>query len=1225
MKRKSTHYDWLRLIEVSGPFLSPVVLDEAFPAGLDGLDKHVKRDLSHFYDEWIEAREARSRDFAELHEAWLRVVLGDGLGFKDGDLEDGSSWEVKGDGGLGSFAADLSLKGVEGTPVLFIKFLPADVKPTDRNLAEDWKDTCIEKMTRLCRAHNVRIGLVSNGEQWVLVNATSGGALSGYATWYARLWFQEDETLRAFLAFLGYHRFAGAPKKRLPYLLDESLNHLEEVTDTLGKQVMTAVEVLLEGLDRADVDSGRTLLSDVSPSVLYEASLTVMMRLVFLLCAEERGLLLLGEKLYDDVYAVSTLRRQLEEDEDRFGAQVLERRFDAWVRLLSTFRAVYHGIDHPSLKLPAMGGSLFNPDKYPFLEGRKPGTNWASENPSPIPIDNRTVLLLLESLQVLKHKDGAIPLSFRSLDVEQIGYIYEGLLEFTGARADTILLGLKGDKSHLNPEVALSELESLRMDSEDKLIDFVKETTGRTAVAREYASEADVTLHPLLMKVCRGDTELAGRITPFLNWMRLSEWGEPVVYHKDSFFVTEGRDRRSSGTHYTPKVLTEMIVKEALEPVAYVGPALGTPRAEWKLKTPAELMDLKVCDPAMGSGAFLVQACRYLSDRLVESWSIAEKGGMSIASNGSVVETPPRDAMSNLPDDRICEARRLIAERCLYGVDINPLAVELAKLSLWLITISKGRPFNFLDHNLKFGDSLLGVSDINQLIQFRMKPSASGFGNLMTNKIESSIAEAAAEREAIRTGRNRDISDIALQQQHYRKAEALTQRIKEYADFFIGEVFVAGKPGKKTDRILDAAAIEGAGLLTDDSLKLVILRNRTKSNLAYDLPLGQTAPRRPFHWAIEFPEVFSQGGFNAIVGNPPFVNAVELCRGTTQPMSKLFYQFCFASAIGSYDLYVLFYERAVSLIRRDGIVGLLTPNKILSADYAVGLRQVLLRYGSVRTILDFTSGDYFAASVYTLSLVFQKFSQGKLLYVKRENKDLIKIEYNTLHKMSDQPWGFLLTGESELFTRMIVDSQCLGSIANVSGTATVAEAYEIAPHIEECDAGYVPLGYVRFIVSGNIKPYGTSWGIDTVQYLKHAYHRPVIAVRKLPHKRGMQALAPKIAMSGLAKYPVAFLDEEGEFYPGKSTVIISAESLLLLRNLTVLLNSKVAKILYHAQYCSLALQGGYMRFGSPQIERFPVPKGFELIKYQITEDMVADLYHVTNQEVVAGFERAYTL
>ena len=136
---------------------------------------------------------------------------------------------------------------------------------------------------------------------------------------------------------------------------------------------------------------------------------------------------------------------------------------------------------------------------------------------------------------------------------------------------------------------------------------------------------------------------------------------------------------------------------------------------------PGELLDLRICDPAMGSGAFLVQACRWLSERLVEAWGAAESTGRAITAEGEVgdeiggLEPLPGDA-----EDRVLTARRLIAERCLYGVDVNPLAVELAKLSIWLITLAKGRPFGFLDHNLRCGDSLLGIHDLDQLLYLDM-------------------------------------------------------------------------------------------------------------------------------------------------------------------------------------------------------------------------------------------------------------------------------------------------------------------------------------------------------------------------------------------------------------------------------------------------------------------------------------------------------------------------
>ncbi|MDF5805123.1 hypothetical protein P4238_15840 [Pseudomonas aeruginosa] len=182
---------------------------------------------------------------------------------------------------------------------------------------------------------------ITDGERWMLVDAPVGAVVT-YASWYARLWSQERQTLQAFIALLGIARFFGAEDETLPALLDESLQHQEAVTDALGEQVRRAVEVLIQALDKEDRDRSRTLLQGVEPAELYEAGLTIMMRLVFMLSAEERGLLLMGDEIYESDYAISTLRTQLRQETE----EVLEHRHDAWARLLATFRAVYGGIEH---------------------------------------------------------------------------------------------------------------------------------------------------------------------------------------------------------------------------------------------------------------------------------------------------------------------------------------------------------------------------------------------------------------------------------------------------------------------------------------------------------------------------------------------------------------------------------------------------------------------------------------------------------------------------------------------------------------------------------------------------------------------------------------------------------------------------------------------------------------------------------------------------------------
>jgi hypothetical protein len=125
-----------------------------------------------------------------------------------------------------------------------------------------------------------------------------------------------------------------------------------------------------------------------------------------------------------------------------------------------------------------------------------------------------------------------------------------------------------------------------------------------------------------LMTACENDRSLYERVLPFMGVLRLDTLGYPVVIGEGMVYVTAGTDRRATGTHYTPRSLTEEIVKYTLEPLVYVGPAEGVPRENWQLRSALEILQLKVCDIAMGSGAFLVQTCRYLSERVVEAWAM---------------------------------------------------------------------------------------------------------------------------------------------------------------------------------------------------------------------------------------------------------------------------------------------------------------------------------------------------------------------------------------------------------------------------------------------------------------------------------------------------------------------------------------------------------------------------------------------------------------------------
>lgn len=949
MKRPSQHIEWLSLIEVSGPFLAVGLLEKAFPQGLEAVETPRRHKLRAAYDEWCEAIDEDDAQLLALHREWVQLVLADILEYSQEVLFENSAFEEPleyrdPEHGV-AFAPSLVVRSDGDTkPRLLISVYPPGTDLEKVKTNDGWPVSLMERMVLLCRSTGVRLGLLTNGDRWMLVNAPVG-ATSSHASWYARLWFQEPLTLKAFQSLLGIRRFFGPKDETLDSLLEKSLEYQEEVTDTLGAQVRRAVEVLVQCLDKADQDRNRELLRDVSPSELYEAGLTVMMRLVFVLCAEERGLLLLGDQVYDQCYAVSTLRGHLGEDADRHGPEVLERRHDAWTRLLSVFRAVYGGIEHESLRLPAMGGSLFDPDRFPFLEGRLKDTRWRETPAAPLPIDNRTVLLLLEALQVLEQPGGALLLSYRALDVEQIGHVYEGLLEHTVARVPHITVGLAGSKKAKNPNLPLADLESVRMDGEAALLRILLEATQRSepALRRDLQREIDTEDFGRVLLVCGGDMDLAERIRPFANLLRTDAWGEPIVYRANSFMVTLGADRRDTGTHYTPKSLTENIVSTTLGPLAYIGPSEGFPRAKWRLKSSSELLSLKVCDLAMGSGAFLVQACRWLGERVVEAWSKDEAAGKVVTVDGETLnDLGEADPMPSQVEDRLIMARRLVAERCLYGIDINPLAVELAKLSIWLVTLAKGRPFGFLDHNLRHGDTLLGIHRLDQLTRLSFHPEKeSHVLPLLEQMIETPVIEAIEFRKQLRSVPIRDIGDVEAMRRLDREARKSLESVELVADAMIGEVFVGcGNARELETRLNTLATHAGEYLNGADAVGRQIAR-KASENLAADLPDGRS-PRRPFHWALEFPEVFLSGGFDGIVGNPPFLGGQRITGIMGTAYRNFLVAFLADGERGSADLVAYFFLRAYSLLKQEGAFGLLAVNTIAEGDTRqVGLERMV--------------------------------------------------------------------------------------------------------------------------------------------------------------------------------------------------------------------------------------------------------------------------------------------
>ena len=530
-----------------------------------------------------------------------------------------------------------------------------------------WQASPHARFERLLRETEVPMGLLASPTDLRLVYAPRGET-SGYMTFPVKAMAEVAgrPMFAALHMLLEADRLFGMDEKqRLPAILADSRKYQNVVSTQLAEQVLAALYELVRGFQAADDQRKGQLLADVlreDPNHVYAGLLTVLMRLVFVLYAEDRNLLS-SDPVYANFYSVTGLFERLRTDEGRY-TDTMDQRFGAWAQLLTLFRMVYEGGRHGDLRIPGRKGYLFDPDRYNFLEGRAWKTPRRLDEKPEIPhISDGVVYRVLQNLLIL---DGE-RLSYRSLDVEQIGSVYETVMGFNLQVAEGRSIAIKPTKSHGAP--ATINLEALLAakpaDRAKWLADQTdQKITGQAADALKKAA----TLEDLLAAL---EKKIAWHATP-------------SVAPKGAMVLQPSDERRRSGSHYTPRSLTEPIVRTTLRPVLE---RLGDN------PTPEQILELNVCDPAMGSGAFLVETCRQLGDELVKAWHV----------HNQVPKLPP-------DEDEILHARRLIAQRCLYGVDRNPMAVDLAKLSLWLATLAKDHPFTFLDHSLRAGDSLVGLS-----------------------------------------------------------------------------------------------------------------------------------------------------------------------------------------------------------------------------------------------------------------------------------------------------------------------------------------------------------------------------------------------------------------------------------------------------------------------------------------------------------------------------------
>jgi hypothetical protein len=683
-------------------------------------------------------------------------------------------------------------------PLLFVRALAPDASfdsPPEGHHRRFAPTLVMERALRE-KAHN--FGILLNGTSLRLLHFESG----------MRSWVEIDLTAigdgtrdgeRAWVLLWALLRSDALKRKNLHDAVKEAQSHAQKVGEDLGRQVQDAIKTLISAVinhpENAPIKD--QLLSELPK--FYEQTLRFLYRLLFILYAEARGLLPLDSPLYRDGYSLDRWAKWAFENRSRLTDS--DCFLEATIKAL--FQLMWEGADLGHLgKIPAYKGNLFDPEATSLLNSAR--------------IGDRSLAEVLIRLTYRQTPQGWRRVSYRNLAVEHIGSVYETLLEFQPEVAKETMweVQVNGRAEFLNREQMREVLSRRPCENPEKLEDSELESIARRSLSRGRSQKT----------------------------LRVTEKLQP-----NDVFLRAGFRRKQTGTYFTHPALVNFLVRKTLEPLV-------------EGKSPEELLQIKVVDPAMGSGHFLVAACRFLAEKLLAGYKQRfnevqrENPDLPESEIFQIAQIPKQVARVWNDDERALAAcKLLVANHCLYGVDKNPLAVDLAKVTLWIETAASDQPLTFLDHRFKVGDSLLGIP------LKRLLPKG-----LFADLLRAKLREAFKHLERISDLISDDPANLdGLRIAHQAMEEAL-QPFWQLHQIAIGaELSKERGRNKSEDNLwrqeLSAGNLEGA-LKLGEHLR----------------PIGEE--NRAFSWELAFPDVFFEpdgapkenAGFDAVLGNPPW-------------------------------------------------------------------------------------------------------------------------------------------------------------------------------------------------------------------------------------------------------------------------------------------------------------------------------------------------------------------
>jgi hypothetical protein len=679
------------------------------------------------------------------------------------------------------------------------------VTPWSSDPDREWRDTVRAGLTA-----GARWGFIYSGSRLRIVDAARTWSRRVIDFDFARV-TADARSATTFLALVHAAVLPAGIGTDLEGLVIRAERHGIDVCASLGDGVLEALGALLTEMAR-----GRERRTPPEADA-FEQAVTIVYRLLFLLFAEARAMLPTWHHVYREGYSIDGLCRR---------ALAQPARRGLWKALQAVARMAHRGCQAGDLVVTPFNGRLFSPRHTPLAE--RGG------------VDDAIVARAVVALATSRGRGQRERIAYADLGVEQLGAVYERVLEYEPVRTD-----------------------------------------GRVELRRTSV------------------------------------------------------DRKSTGSFYTPRSVTDFLVRRALYPLV-------------KGKTADEMLALRILDPAMGSGAFLVAACRYLGDAVAHA----------LADEGRPASDDSRDRAS---------VRRLVAQRCLFGVDLNPMAVQLARLSLWLATLSSDRPLTFLDHHLAVGDSLIGASLVDLMRDPVPRKRTATVSPLLFDIDAAQHFSQAILPERFRIALQADDTPAVV----HDKERALARlsaagtplsRWKETADLWCAAWFWGGAglpPGVFRDVL--AHATHGHAALNAGHRAAIAARARAIA-----------AEHRFFHWELEFPEVFfstdgqrgPDGGFDLVIGNPPWdvMRADTGSRPQRHRMredhqakrgffrdSRVYHH----QGSGHANRYQLFLERALQLTRPGGRVAMIMPSGLATDQGSGPLRRHLLTAHSMERIIGF--------------------------------------------------------------------------------------------------------------------------------------------------------------------------------------------------------------------------------------------------------------------------------